>query len=415
MMKIRAIDMNKWKKILYVMGLGSLLFLTGCKENETSVYQYYIKESIYQKEQLDLAHHIQVMNYKMPSVTGELVTASALVLTPQHSVPQGGWRVVVWGHGTVGNGDSCAPSQNRLNPNFKILAEQLLGAGYVIVAPDYEGLGVTGIHPYLHLESAAQSMIYAMKAYQERYGDHVNGAWMSVGQSQGGHASLATAEYAQDDPYYLGAVAAAPASGLGHIIQEVAPQVLQDVLMAEHMNILPYGSAATGYAELLAYTAYVTTGMQSYQPDFDYHQAFEPRSQPIVDAAKGTTGDNGLCLAELSPQFTQDILSFVAENPGKTVLDYPALIPDFDKIPDISDFLMLNQPATKAISKPIMIVQGTLDMAVPYQVTAALAHNLIELGTDVTLHLVEGATHTEAIVQKNEDVIAFIQAHMPIN
>lgn len=409
--------MSVWKKTLLALLCSSTVFLSACNDDNdshsTQRYDSYLTETTYTQDSVIAASRINIMQYSMPSVTGQPVTASALVFTPRTPRPKDGWRVVVWEHGTVGSGDQCAPSNNQLNPRFRILAESLLAAGYVIVAPDYEGLGTTGIHPYLHLKSAAQSAIYAQKAYQERYASQVKGTWMSVGQSQGGHASLATAEYAQNDQNYLGAVAAAPASSLGYIIKYIAPNLLKDVLLAESAGLVEKGTAAAGYAELLAYAAYVTTGIQAYQPDFDYNQVFEPRSQPIVAAALGSTGDNGLCLSELGPRFSQDILQYVAENPGKTVLDYPGLIQDFDQNPVIAAFLAHNQPATQYIAKPVMIVQGKLDAAVPYVVTEQLAEDLSAKGTEVELHLVEGATHTQAIVLKNKEVVEFIQQHMP--
>ena len=63
-----------------------------------------------------------------------------------------------------------------IHPRFKILANTLLAAGYVIVAPDYEGLGTSGVHPYLNLSSQATSAIAAVKAAKEHYGTQLNGA-----------------------------------------------------------------------------------------------------------------------------------------------------------------------------------------------------------------------------------------------
>ena len=409
--------MNAWKKVLLALACSSTLFLSACNDSDDKKnhdYATYLGETRYRLDHVLAASQINVMKYNMPNVLGQMTTASALVFTPRTPRPKDGWRVVVWAHGTVGSGDQCAPSRNEINPRFRILAESLLAAGYVIVAPDYEGLGEKGIHPYLNLQSAAQSVIYAQKAYQERYGTQAKGTWMSVGQSLGGHASLATAEYAQDDPNYLGAVAAAPASSLGYVIKYMAPVILQEALMAENLGLIPKGTAATGYADLLSFSAYATTGIRAYDPDFDYKVLFEPRSQPLVDAALGSTGENGLCIIpELETRFVQDMLQYVEENPGKTILDYPGLVPDFDQHPAIVEFLAKNQPATKYIAKPVMIVQGKLDAAVPYTLTEQLADGLSAKGTEVELHLVEGATHTQAIVLKNQDVVEFVQAHMP--
>ena len=74
-----------------------------------------------------------------------------------------------------------------------------------------------------------------------------------------------------------------------------------------------------------------------------------------------------------------------------------------------------NQPATKKLNKPLYVVQGQLDTAVPYQVTQGLVQQLNALGTTppAILDIVEGAGHTQAIVQKNAEVVAFVKTHMP--
>ena len=412
--------MSGWKKTLLALSCSAALFLTACNDSDDDhhpapSYQSYLSESRYSHDSLLAASQINVMQYTMPSVAGKKITASALVFTPRTPRPVDGWRVVVWEHGTVGSGDQCAPSKNVLNTNFKILAESLLAAGYVIVAPDYEGLGEKGIHPYLHLESAAQSARYAKQAYQERYAGQVKGAWMSVGQSQGGHASLATAEYAALDQTYLGAVAAAPASSLGYIISQIAPVALQQALAAELAGVpgYPAGTTATAYAELLSFAAYVAIGIKAYDPTFDYKAVFQPQSQSIVAKAEGSTGENGLCIYPLRDEFVLDMQRYVQANPGKTVLDYPGLENNFEQNSAVANFLLENQPATRFIPTPVMIIQGENDMAVPQFVTADLAENLAKLGTEVEFNLVKGASHTQAIVIKNKEIVEFIQTHMP--
>lgn len=51
--------------------------------------------------------------------------------------------------------DACAPSKAALADSTKDLISKLLAAGYVVVAPDYEGLGTPGIHPFLNVKSEA--------------------------------------------------------------------------------------------------------------------------------------------------------------------------------------------------------------------------------------------------------------------
>lgn len=408
-----------FKRSVLALCCASALFLAGCNDDDKDdgqsyvSYDTYISEKTYDKDLLSAASAVKIISYNMPGAAGKTVKTTAMVMWPKTERPKDGWRVVVWDHGTVGLGDECAPSQNSFNPRFKNMAESLLAQGYVIVAPDYEGLGTKGQHPYLHLHSAAQSGIYAVKAVKEYKGSDIHGAWMSVGQSQGGHASLGTAEYALGNSFYKGTVAAAPASSLGYIINTIAPVALKQVLLAENAGQYPAGTTATAYAELLAYAAYVGVGITTYDPEFNYEDIFQERSHVIVKKAEGSTGENGLCISPMVEAFANDIHLYVQENVGKTALDYPGLVANFQENAAVKKFLAVNQPATKKLDKPVMIIQGELDMAVPFVVTEALAKNLQALGTDVTFVPVAGAGHTAAIVEKNAELVAFVQKNMP--
>ncbi len=215
--------MKRSKIALALTVAASMLSLTACNDDKDSSSSNqkssYVSEANYALDSVNNTSSIKVMTYNMTNMQGKKAAATALVLFPNATQPKDGYRVIVWEHGTVGGGDDCAPSKNLIHPRFKILAESLLAAGYVIVAPDYEGLGTPGVHPYLNLSSAANSALTAVKAAKEHYGKQLSGDWMSIGQSQGGHASLGTAEFANVDTSYKGAVAAAPASSLGTIIK----------------------------------------------------------------------------------------------------------------------------------------------------------------------------------------------------
>ena len=407
-----------FKKTLIAMTCSVTLLITACNDDNDKWDNWtsnktYVSEKSYNLDQMSSAASVKVMTYNMPNVLGETKKATAMVFVPKTTRPTDGWKVVVWEHGTVGIGDSCAPSNNAFNPRFKNMAESLLKEGYVIIAPDYEGLGTAGIHPYLNLKSAANSAIYAVKAYKEHYSTQINGQWMSVGQSQGGHASLGTAELSNNDANYKGAVAGAPASSLGYIISVVAPQAIQGILQQEQEGKLPTGTAVEVYAELLAYAAYTTVGITAYDPKFNYREIFQERSRSVAEFAEGTTGENGLCLNDLHDKFAADIQDYLVKNAGKTVLNYPGLAGDFQENATVKKFLADNQPATKKINAPVMIIQGKLDMAVPYQVTAQLQQGLKDMGTDVKFLLVEQADHTGAIVAKNPELVDFIKEKMP--
>lgn len=403
---------NGFKKTCLALVCSMSLFMTACNDDDNDSFRpqerVFLSQQSYDEDTLPEAADIQVIRYNMPNVNGERAEATAMVFYPNTPQPQDGWRVVVWEHGTVGSGDSCAPSNNQLNNNFRGLASSLLAQGYVIVAPDYEGLGTRGIHPYLNLKSAAQSAIYAVRAFKEQQGNRFNGAWVSVGQSQGGHASLATAQFADEDPNYKAAIAAAPASSLGYIISEVAPQALRALVEAGQDN-----AAKAVYAELLAYAAYVAVGIKAYEPGFNYRNIFSSRAGIVAEKAEGTTGENGLCLGPLITEYMQDIDDYLVNNPEKTVVDYPGLVENFQNNSSVEKFLENNQPATEKINVPVMIIQGTADMAVPYPVTNTLQQGLKDMGTTVNFVPVQDASHTEAIVQSRTQLLTFINTYMP--
>lgn len=419
------------KKSILALCCSTALFLSACNDDDKDNYQKapelnsYIKEVPYTKDSLSNAKSIQVMTYTMKNVQGNMAEATALVFYPKTAKPKAGWRVVVWEHGTVGVGDDCAPSNNKIGVNFGELAEDLLAAGYIIVAPDYEGLGTRGIHPYLNLQSEAESALSAIAAFKAKYGKDLNGEWMSVGQSQGGQASLGTAEYANTDPTYKGAVAGAPASSLGQIILEVAPNKLRFLESLENKGNKPLKDrdSITAYATLLSYAALTGVGIKAYEPRFEYRELFQQRTKGLAALGEGSTGENGMCLSNeadpsqsLVQNFKADIIDFMTNDPSKSVMDYPGLDEEsFKTNASVSKFLIDSQPGTKRIDKPVYIIQGELDTNVPKEVTEKMVENLVDtLGSqNVVVDYVAGESHTGAIKKRRPEVVAFVQQYMP--
>lgn len=459
----------KRSKIALAITLSiSALFLTACNDDDDNytgidTNKTYVSESNYAIDKVDNASSIKVMTYNMTNVQGKTATATAMVLFPKATQPKDGYRVVVWEHGTVGVGDGCAPSKNAINPRFKILAETLLAAGYVIVAPDYEGLGTPGVHPYLNLSSEAKSALAAVKAVKEHYGAQLKGDWMSIGQSQGGHASLGTAEFANTDVSYKGAVAGAPASSLGTIIQiYIDPEMNQDSNFAVSkldqairarrqidaaiaagqispndplaLAVPTIDKTAEGYAELLAYAAFASAGIKAQQPDYDLKAIFTSGAADIAELAYGRTGDDGACLSYPAPdtanglqeKFKAGILAFLAD-PTHQITQYGIDLNKFKTDQVVQNFLKATQPATnataeKVIKTPVFIIQGEKDQAVLPVVTQGLFANMKanalkffpQAGYDkgYQLTIVPNATHTQAIVCQNANAVDFIQAKM---
>lgn len=159
--------------------------------------------------------------YQSESLLGLAVPASAAILWPyspkMHT--DGKYPVVAWAHGTSGIFAENAPSNHRsLWQNF-LAPYQLVSAGYVVVMPDYAGLGVARtakgekiVHQYLACPAHANDVVFAVQAAQSVWKDELSKDWVSIGHSQGGGAAWAVAERQARKPVdgYLGAVAVSP-------------------------------------------------------------------------------------------------------------------------------------------------------------------------------------------------------------
>jgi acetyl esterase/lipase len=102
-------------------------------------------------------------------------------------------------HGTVGVASNCAPSLVTDPARQPLLVEggpELLDAGYVIAATDYQGLGTPGPHPYLVGESEAMNALDSVRAARNLSDADAGDEFVVWGHSQGGHASLFTGQLA---------------------------------------------------------------------------------------------------------------------------------------------------------------------------------------------------------------------------
>lgn len=147
------------------------------------------------------------------------VTGSAFV--PRKPPPPGGWPVVVYAHANSGILPNCGPSSQTDLLGNTPQVEMLLRNGYLVVMPDYQGLGSRGPHPYLEPKTVAYNVIDAARAVRELESEaSVN--WGAYGVFQGGQAAWAAAELA---PSYgaglnmVGALALAPAADMSPLPQ----------------------------------------------------------------------------------------------------------------------------------------------------------------------------------------------------
>ncbi|ANF81459.1 hypothetical protein A3K93_04130 [Acinetobacter sp. NCu2D-2] len=402
------------KNIALTVLCSSVLFLTACggdDDGKTIIEFGPAKTFKVDSDVLAVVDRHDVFSYPMTSVTGKSITATTLVFTPKGTPPAGGWPIVVWAHGTTGAADKCAPSRLQLENPEKALIIGLVEKGYAVIAPDYEGLGNDNVpHPYLHLTSAANSLLYAVSEARKFYGDVLGREWSVIGWSQGGHAALAAAEYQKALTGYdfKGTVAIAPASYLAETL-EYGMSVANTYAAVPNGAGLPTARQIAG--TLYGYAAIVSSGIKAAKPSFNYNQSFLDTK---VNLAKYAETE---CSPQVAEKFREDIDAFMGPPSNGTFANYKALQEDFLFDTDVDEYLANNIPAQKEILKKVYIYQGTADTTVPAQITVDyLLPDLEKVMPDPLNDLIfvpiNNATHQTIVTDYTEQLINTVDSLM---
>ncbi|MDH2523471.1 alpha/beta hydrolase family protein [Acinetobacter baumannii] len=401
-------------KLLMTSVLSTSLFLVACGGGSSddgpattnpsgtpinNIQNPVVKVEAYTSTNLgSVAAESSILTYKMLGQSGQEVQATSLVFTPITPPPVGGWPIVVWAHGTTGVADACAPSKAALADSTKDLISKLLAAGYVVVAPDYEGLGTPGIHPFLNVKSEAFSItdaVVAARNYLSQRNLLTSKKWVTVGHSQGGHAALGAAQYASRAQLdYKGTVAVAPASNLGSILVDGEAQVAN----------APIDIKIGTYAQLDTYTALVTAGIRNTQPSFDYGQVFTSQISSIAAQAEN------LCSGPLYGAFYEGMSNYAKDHNG-TLDGFTRTQPNFMAVPLVKTFLDKDsQPLQVKVTTPIIIYQGIADPTVPKLATDLLISNANAVGTKINNYVTGNWDHGTAMSSNVDNIVGNVQS-----
>ena len=404
------------KTLLTVFMSSSVMLLTACgsgdgdsvftspnNESANNIQNPVVSVTAYTQDGMSLvAADSQLMTYKMLGVNGKEVQATSLVFTPKTAAPANGWPIVVWAHGTTGVADKCAPSQQGLKESQMLLTKLLL-AGYVVVAPDYEGLGAEGNHPFLNLKSEAFSITDAVVAthdYLRLQGKKVAPQWMTIGHSQGGHAALGAAQYASRAQLdYKGTIAIAPASNLAAILQG-GENAVKDQPVGVQIQALP---------PLDAFTSLIVAGMQGHQVSVSYADVFKADTAKIAPLAETEcSGPVGAALAQGMSDYAS-----LPEHPN-SLAGYGRNQDNFMSIPVINNFLIKDsQPGTVKLNQPVIIYQGEKDATVPKAATDLLIASAEAKGTKIQYKPDAEWTHSTVYTANINQFVIDVKLMMP--
>ena len=152
---------------------------------------------------------------------GSPAPSSGMLFIPTSPAPPGGRPIVSWAHPTTGFGDPCVPSRSGSQDLIGGWLQQMLDAGWIVVATDYVGMGTPGTPMYLVGASEARDVVNAVRAARQAPDADAGTRWAVWGHSQGGHAALWTGALAAElapELTLVAVAAAAPAAELGALV-----------------------------------------------------------------------------------------------------------------------------------------------------------------------------------------------------
>jgi alpha-beta hydrolase superfamily lysophospholipase len=299
--------------------------------------------------------------YRSTDLRGAPIVVTGIVVTPLGIAPSGGRTVLVWGHPTTGTATSCAPSRS-FDPFIGIEGLRLmLTRGYTVVAPDFAGMGTAGPNSYLVGDTAAHTVLDAVRAARQIPAAETSKRVIMWGHSQGGQAVLFAAQDAATYAPELKIIAVAAA----------APAANLTVLVGAHLNDI----------------SGVTIGSYAFPAFGEVYGPSTPGAKLngvlTAGAIRNLPEMNRLCLlpslSELHTIGTPLIGHFFLSDPS-TTQPWARLLKE-------------NSAGATAIAAPVFIAQGRSDTLVPPTSTANFVKHERQLGMNVTYNPVPLANH----------------------
>ncbi|RYP27894.1 hypothetical protein DL767_007482 [Monosporascus sp. MG133] len=313
--------------------------------------------------------------YTTKTLNGTVIPASAYVLWPwlprrfggsgsgYSDSAEDGLPVIAWGHGTSGWSGECGPSHVRsLWYDFMIFTAAT--QGYVVVAPDYAGLGLDHDgsgnsipHQYLASQAAGNDLLYAVKAAQKAWADVLGMRYVVMGHSQGGGAawgaSIVVAEDEELRRGYLGTIAGSPWTSFRTSIR--------------------FQRSAVGLNSIITRVA---TGVKSIFPSFTYGEWLTEKGVRIVELLQDLQGCQSVAVEVLSGS------DLVRE--------------DWDQSWYEEAFDNLTSNIGRPFAGPMLVLQGTDDALVNVMGVEAAVNVTCEAVPDAQIEIVEfeGVSHT---------------------
>lgn len=347
---------------------------------------------------------VTLLTHTMPASAGGSTNATTLLFVPKGAAPAQGWPVVAWAHGTTTVAQkTCAPSRTLDTLDGGLTAEGFpshytevisawVGAGYAVVAPDFEGLGdaATGRYPYYSSASESRSLIAGVKAARAANAS-LSRKWMAVGHSEGARGVLALNSFVGEAPDldFRGTVAYAPYTSLIANFQYV-----NGLANTDATNATLWTAIQNHFVAMFA------TAIDVDSPGLDQSQFMGADLAALMPAFK-----NGCVFAA----FNQVYAAVAAKTPAAFVGSKASWV----DLPAVKTFFAKNDPGASTdfkLAAPAFVAQGTADVFVPEFLTSKLVNDLAGRGSSVSYRVYTGSDHGAIVLDAKADALAFMAA-----
>ncbi len=301
--------------------------------------------------------------YRSTGARGNPNVVTGTYFEPHNDWPGVGPRpLIVYGPGTQGQGDQCAPSRQfnqgihwrpylDLAFNYEeLFVSTMVARGFAIVMTDYEGLGTPGLHTYVNSVAEANAMLDAARAAKRLADTSLNpdGPVAFWGYSQGGGAAAAAAEHASSyapELNVVGTYAGAPPADL--------------------KEMFPYADGSA----LVGAVGYALNSMIAVYPEHEaeIRATLTPRGEDLLFKTQDQ------CVAEtltkfmfrhLQPYFNEDISELVNREPFNSIFDDQRI-------------------GRLKPNAPVLILNNRYDPLVPWTAANQLGRDWCSQGADV--------------------------------
>lgn len=314
------------------------------------------------------------VSYWTTSGNGGPVRATGMVVAPREAIPPRPRNVLAWTHGTWGVVSRCAPS---LSPNFWTVTPGLdaVKDGYVVVAPDYPGLGSESVHPFLVGVDTGRSVLDGIRAARQIAGAAAGNRFAVWGESQGGHAALWTGQVAQryaPELQLVGVAAAAPPTDLVHNLR-----------LAPNKNVRTFFTAYIGYTWNKHYGAPLAT-------------FGGPQTRGILTRL----AQNNCIELHTKPKLSTILGILTLQNRIKAI--------DLGRVQPWASLARRNSPNASGIGYPLLIAQNPKDDLVAPSVTRTFARAVCRAGARLKFVDIDGGGHATSARDSAVETLSWI-------